>query len=228
MIWKPPKIWNGGAAFILGGGSSLFREFGVPDSLIEDVWAKRKSIKEISPYLAPLQDKHVIAINTAYKLGTFPDFLFFGDKQWWLNYQNQIKNYPAIKISCAAYFGTHKETGVRYMAKNNKRVHGITRKEGFVSWNHNSGAASISLAYQLGAKRIILLGFDMKFGNTQKSHWHSDYIKGNKIPRPPFKRHLLGFHQIKKDAKALGIEILNASQDSAIREFPIVRVKEYL
>ena len=44
----------------------------------------------------------------------------------------------------------------------------------------------------------------------------------------PFHRHLRGFPQIAKDAKQMGVEILNASPDSAIECFRKVTVKELL
>ncbi|HDY5476679.1 TPA: hypothetical protein RQ695_006640, partial [Pseudomonas aeruginosa] len=41
----------------------------------------------------------------------------------------------------------------------------------------NSGGGAVSLAIARGAKRIILLGYDMQKTNGQ-SHWHGDHPKG--------------------------------------------------
>ena len=35
--WFVPRMWNDGECWILGGGSSLPRQFGVPESVIEKV-----------------------------------------------------------------------------------------------------------------------------------------------------------------------------------------------
>ena len=44
----------------------------------------------------------------------------------------------------------------------------------------------------------------------------------------PFDRHLRGFSDMAKDAKRRGIEIINASPDSAITCFPKYSIKELL
>jgi predicted peroxiredoxin len=44
----------------------------------------------------------------------------------------------------------------------------------------------------------------------------------------PFERHLRGFPDIAKDAKQRGIEILNCSQESVIKEFRKVTVQDCL
>ena len=125
---------------------------------------------------------------------------------------------------------TVKAEGIKYLQKDRKKKLGISNDKSTVAWNHNSGYAAISLAYHLGVKKIILLGFDMNMGDVHGikkdiSHWHGSH--GNRKP-PPFKRHMRGSEKIKKDAKKFGIKIINASPDSAIEEFPKMHPGELL
>ncbi len=73
----------------------------------------------------------------------------------------------------------------------------------------------------------------MKLNDTDNQHWHDVYKRGvtldqRKKRKMPFHRHLRGFPQIAKDAKQMGVEILNASPDSTIECFRKVTVKELL
>ena len=43
--------------------------------------------------------------------------------------------------------------------------------------NGNSGAGAINLAYHFGARRILLVGMDMKPGPNGEKHWHPDHPK---------------------------------------------------
>jgi hypothetical protein len=122
---------------------------------------------------------------------------------------------------------------IKYIPRDNKHPRGISDNPKMASWNGNSGAAAISIAANAGAKRIFLLGFDMKLDDSRKQHWHDLYgrLKNRNPKKPqhmPFDRHLRGFAEISKDAKRRGIEIINVCPDSAIREFKKVSLKEII
>ena len=74
----------------------------------------------------------------------------------------------------------------------------------------------------------------MKVNETENQHWHDVYgrtkapVDPRKRRKMPFHKHLRGFPQIARDAKRMGVEILNASPDSAIECFRKVTVKEIL
>jgi hypothetical protein len=181
-----------------------------------------------------LHGRHVIGVNNAYMIGSWLDMVFFGDCSWYLVHRQNLAKWPKLKITCCSRFinrSVMESEGVKFLAKNNSKPYGISRDPTTVSWNNNSGAAAISLAANLGVKRIVLLGYDMRADDHKASHWHKGHHIGNH-PRgnrmPPFDRHLKGFPIIASDAKALGIEILNASPTSRITEFPKVTAKEIL
>jgi len=233
MIWHVPRMWEGGECWIIGGGPSMSRQFGVPEDVILKVRSGLLPPSTYSSYLAPIHQKHVIGINSAFLIGDWIDMVFFGDKRWFFDYRNRLAEFPGLKVSCHSHLGSDKYRSehIKYLPRNKRR--GISDNARSVSWNANSGAAAISVAVWAGAVRIILLGFDMKLDDSGKQHWHGLYKnpKGTKPRSPknlPFDRHLVGFPIIAKEAQKRKVEILNACPDSAIECFKKVTVKELL
>jgi hypothetical protein len=109
---------------------------------------------------------------------------------------------------------------------------GIETRTGFVSWNGNSGMSAISLAYHLGAKTIILLGFDMQPAENGQSNYHNEHIdlrlhkKFNN--QKVYDRYLTKTMQIAKDARQLGLTIINCSSRSKIDDFPVMTIDEVI
>lgn len=235
MNWQVPRIWEGGEVWILGGGPSITKQFDIPDNVVHDVREGILPPSTYSPYMEAIHNKHVIGINVSYLIGEWIDMCFFGDNKFFLMHKDRLAVWPGLKVSC--HNGTQKIPWVKCLGRDTDHPRGITPKANMVSWNVNSGAAAISIAANAGAKRIILLGFDMHINGNGQKHWHRLYqgeptagvVAGN-LPKvnAPFIRHLRGFPDIAKDARARGIEILNASPESEITVFPKVTVKELL
>ena len=165
MHWQIPKMWDGGECWIIGGGPSIALQFEVPEDIIQGVLCKSLPMSAYSPFLSPIHGKHVIGVNVAFMLGNWVDIVFFGDAGFYLAHKKQLAEFPKLKItSNAIVLNKHKSFDVKLVPKDGNHPEGISPRANRVSWNSNSGGASISLAVQLGAKRIYLLGFDMKLG----------------------------------------------------------------
>ena len=235
--WKIPSVWKDGECWIMGGGFSMPSQFEVPDELIRKVISQQCSPSEYSPYLSSLHSKHVIAVNTAVLIGDWFDVLFFGDRQWYMWHREPVRLWPGLQVTCESWFANkdrQKQERVKYVSKDKKKRQGLGDNLDALIWNvlgANSGATAIDLAAHFGAKRIILLGFDMKLSEDgEASHWHN-------LNRDEKTLHSYGesfqiysqcFSAIAEDAKKRGIEILNANPDSALEDFPKVHVKELL
>jgi hypothetical protein len=227
--WSAPKLWEGGSCWIVGGGKSMPYQFGIPGDVIEGVCTGKLFPSAYSPYLEALHHRHVIGVNNSYLIGHWIDFLFFGDGSWHLVHQHRLAKWPGIKVTCAPKFGNldeKKAQGIKYLGKDRSHRQGISSSPQRVSWNGNSGAAAISLARHLGVKVIYLLGFDMN-AEGKYTHWHGQHGVARK-KNPPFKRHLVGFPAIAKDAKEMGITIFNVNKDSAIECFKKISLKDTL
>lgn len=226
MTWTVPQMWKNGTCYIIGGGSSVTSQFHIPKSVVQKVQSGELPISIYSSYMSFLHDKHVIGINGAFLLGDWVDICFFGDKHWYFDNAKQLNDYKGLLVGCPEFLQVPgwQKLGIKYLAKS-EVDYGISSDPTKVCWNFNSGAAAISLAYNAGCKKIILIGFDMSLDTTGKGHWHNMY---NGKTNMPFPKHLVGFDSISADAKRLGIEILNASPKSKIEQFPKVSIKDLM
>jgi hypothetical protein len=227
MAFRVPPLWEDGECWILGGGPSMPRQFGVPEDVIQEVMEGEKPLSTYSPYLEFLHDKNVIGTNKAFKIGGWIQVVTFGDRGFFNHNRKELARFPNLKIGFMneKLNAHHQKAGVRLMKRDNNRM-GISKNPDTICWNYNTGAATISVARHLGVKRIYLLGFDMKPDEGGKTHWHGEYKK--KINDNLFQRHMRGFSKIKEDADKLGIEILNVSPHSAIKELKKVSLEEVI
>lgn len=230
MIWNIPPIWKDGEVWILGGGPSIPEQFGIPNEVVQDVLNGSSTPEVYSPYMSEIHKKHVIGINVSYLIGDWIDMVFFGDTSFYLPRVNSLAEFSGLKVSC--HPRVEKYDWIKYVPRDRERPFGISNNKKTLCWNGNSGAAAISLAVHLGAKRIILLGFDMRLDSSNKQHWHDQYGRLKNMDKKrfvlPFDRHLKCFPFIAEDAKRLGVEIINASPESMIKQFPKVHLKELL
>ena len=119
------------------------------------------------------------------------------DRNWWENYF--IKNNK--------YFAGRKLTPISGVK--------CAEKIRFTHYQ-NSGVGAISLATHMGARKIILLGYDcQKTGG--KSHWHGNHPHGlgnaGSIGTWPQQ-----FNKLKKDLGSM-VEIVNCTRETALTMF---------
>jgi hypothetical protein len=226
-MWRVPEIWKDGTCIVIGGGTSLIEQFQIPTEVVEKVYIGVEDASVYSPFLSPIHNQHIIAVNMAYKLGDWIDVLFFGDDDFWKTRKEEIIAFNGLRVS----FESEKirDSRVKLVARNPRKKQGITfAPAGLLSWNFNSGAAAINLAIQFGAKRIILLGFDMQLDQNNNQHWHKVYSSPLDVIKESMKKHLQGFSVIAKDIEGTGIEIINCSLNSAIQCFRKANIWEIL
>lgn len=146
-LWNVQRDWEGETVVIIAGGPSL------TDDQVEYV---RKS------------GAKVIAINNAYLMAPFADILYACDYKWW-KWHDGAKDFEGMKV-CLRYAMATEDlegewpedeyTDVRSLAYH--KLRGISREPGIVNSGRDSGYQAIQLALQLGAARIVLLGYDLK------------------------------------------------------------------
>lgn len=220
-----PKLWDGGNCFIIGGGPSITKGFGIPNEVVNQVYKGILPISVYSDYMSALKQKHVIGVNMAFRLGDWIDVVIFGDNSYRQKYANELILHPALKVSIAP----KKDSVFKWMKRDRSIGISLTKKPGELCWNNTSGAAAINLAIQLGVKKIYLLGFDMKLSN-QNQHWHKEYAvkKIDNIDKRLFSPQIAPFAGIAKEAARMGVVIYNCNPDSAITVFPKITIKEAL
>ena len=99
---------------------------------------------------------------------------------------------------------------------------GLNKEPGFISAGGNSGHQALNLAYHLGPKRIILLGFDMG-----GEHWYKD--RPDQFNKPsPFEQWIENFQFIANDLNNEGVEVFNCSTNTSLDCFEKVPLEKLL
>lgn len=200
--WKIQPIWSGATVYIIGGGPS---------------------VNDLD--LEPLKERRSIGVNVAFRHYPWVDVMYFGDCSIYGDIRKDLLQYGGLKLSSCGRIPEKGWPGVKRIGRG--KPSGIERsRRNKIAWNGNSGSSAINIASWMGATRIVLVGFDMR-RVSKKKNFHEDYPRED-LNLSPFKRYLRHFPKIAEDAKSLGIEILNASPVSLIKEFPIVKLEDTL
>lgn len=190
-----PKLWPDSTIVVIGGGPSLTPE---------DVAACR--------------GQHVIAIKEAYLLAPWADVLYACEAKWWKHYGG-APTFTGLKYTMEPV----PFADVQPLA--NTGAEGLELDPSGLRHGYNSGYQAINLTVHLGAKRIVLLGFDMSAGPNGQNWFgpHPNHSQGS--PYPIFRQML---HTLVDPLKELGIDVLNASRFTLLNAFPRVTLEEAL
>jgi len=107
---------------------------------------------------------------------------------------------------------------------------GMCLEKDGLSWNKSSGATAVNLAYHLGAKKVVLLGFDMKAGPNGERNYHPNLKNPDSPSKGLLHLHTSGFQEM-QDAivsQKLDFKVVNANPHSTLTMFPKVSFKETL
>lgn len=159
----------------------------------------------------------VIAVNDAYTIAPWADCLYAADGKWW-KWHKGAPGFVGMKYSIEPH-DAHKASAV--MLKNLGRPGLSLDPAGLcLGTTANSGYQAINLAVHFGARRILLLGYDMR-----GSHFfgvHPD----NSLPR--FERVVPGFQTLVAPLAALGVTVINCTPRSALTCFPRAALRDAL
>ena len=195
-----PVLWPGETVYVIGGGPSL-KGFNFGN----------------------LAGCKTIAINKAIIYNMGADALYWTDSRFYTWFKNEVDSYNGLKFALKP--GSQYTKDIRVLKKG--KPYGLEEDPQTLAHGFNSGYAAINLAYHLGARRIILLGFDMA-NDGNDTHFHDGY------PARPAGGHIYedkfipGFKQLHSELKAKNITILNASPYSRLNTFPKITLEQAL
>ena len=144
----------------------------------------------------------VVAVSDAYKLAPWADAIASSDRAWWM------ANPEAMEMKCQKYCGITFDV-----------PEGVTKFEGALSGS-NSGLLGLKVAVSKGAKKVLLLGFDM--GGTHYFGEHKPPLKNTKTER------FAVFNEQFRRYRPKGVEIINCTPDSQLDAYPKKRLEECL
>lgn len=135
-----------------------------------------------------------IAVNSSWKLASFCDILYAGDVTWWEANIDEI-DIPAERWTCS-------QQAARRFGIQRHVAHGSC----------NSGLRAMQLAFELGAERVILLGYDCSV--ARGTHWHGDHTRTSN-PKPfNCLEWMRGFSQLPQRDR-----VWNCSRETALTVF---------
>lgn len=198
--------WTNRSAIIIGGGWSI------TDEQLQRAHAAQAA------GLA-----HVVVVNNTAERAPWADVVYFGD-------YTAIKHYrPKLERACRGEWVTAcRSSAERWRLTHLKpaNTNGLSLQR--VQLNGNSGAQAIGVAACFGARRILLVGFDMRNEpGTGRAHWFGQH-PAPLVRTQLFDEWLQKFEAIARDAEALGVQIINCTSESALRLFPLVPIDEAL
>lgn len=171
---------------------------------------------------------HAIAVNNTIQRAPWADIAYFGDYTAIKHYRgaNKGAKQESLASCCREWWTISKPAAERwrlnYVPSDNRPGFGVDR----VTMNSNSGAQAINLAMLFGAKRILLLGFDMREIDG-KAHWFGQHEQ----PLVRVQLYEEWIHRLTvaaPQAKARGVHIINCTPGSALHCFDEKPLEEAL
>lgn len=199
--WTIEPIFKGTDVFVVGSGYSLRNQD--PNAL---------------------KGKNIIVINRSLQWAPFAHVLFWMDKAIFDIIESDVRKWKGLAVTTCLPCKAEMPRKIKLVTS--PQVLGLCVDPTGISSGKNSGHGAINLAYHLGAKRIILLGFDMRVGYGQTSHFTDDTHE----PQPwRYKdSYIPAFNQIAIDLEQAGVPVLNATPKSALEAFPKVDLADVL
>ncbi len=170
-----------------------------------------QDIDEVRQWRDSGKGRKVIVVNTTYISAPWADVLYAADKEWWNYYAVKVKSEFAGELwSCQEI---EKPKGVNSVI--GIRGCGVSVMDGSIHLGSNSGFQAITLAQLFGAKKIILLGYDMQFTGGQVHH-HGRHPFGLRNPYRP-ERWATEVDVLARDLEYINVSLINSSRETAIQ-----------
>lgn len=202
--WDPSPIWDGEDAYIVGGGPSL-------QTFDWDL----------------IRGKNTIGCNGAFILGVgIIKILLFADVVWWQKIGKPgTQEFGGMVVGCMSKNHNKKEDCSWLLTM--ERASGRSLGTDTLCLAGNTGAMAINLALILGARRVFLLGFDMKLSKENKANWHD--VRHEPPNRQSYPMFLRSFEWFGKSIPKVfpGCEVHNVTEDSNLDVFPKVSIVKH-
>jgi hypothetical protein len=164
-----------------------------------------------------LTGKAVVAVNESHLKVPKARMLWWSDWRYW-QYRGYSLRCHRAPLKCTIV-DSHRRTYPEWVTVwKNDGLLGLSMLPGHVRHGNNSGYAAINAAVQLGARRIVLLGYDF-YITPEREHWHSPHPWGDMRQRTLTEKMLPHFGRLAADLGAVGVEVLNANRGSALHVF---------
>lgn len=199
--WSVPRSWDGETAVVIGSGPSL------TSSQID---------------LAFKSGARVLGIKDAFLVAAAMDLHYCCDA-WWLDYHingcRKMLNCPMVTQD--------RNSAIKHdlLWVQGINLSGLSVNPEVIHTGSNSGYQAVNLAVHLGAKKICLIGFDMRVSSSGADHWFGQHPHKRIAPYGLF---LEAFKTVPAQLEELGVEIINCTPRSALNVFPMATLEDAL
>jgi hypothetical protein len=172
---------------------------------------------------AKLAGRNVIAVNDAYRIIPSAPVLYACDRAWWKAHHG-VPDFAGEKWTTHGQNNDKMDLAEEYQLN---RVQGSGDRDGFsldpavINYGSNSGFQAVNLAMLMGARRIVLCGFDM-----HGAHFFGKHPKGLRNVSS-FAGFIRAFERAAKRMPQ-DVVILNATPGSMLQCFPMVNLDDML
>jgi hypothetical protein len=171
---------------------------------------------------APLKEvkgkSKVIAIKSSWRLAPWADFLYGCDRGWWIENRG-VPKFKRLKATASPSVNkVYPDVRLIQLVAKAEILTGETGRIGcgLRTGGGFSGFHAINLAIQFGAKRIVLVGFDMTLAHGP--HWHNDIGTHRRNDRGMAECRD-AFDGCAWQFEKLGVEVINATPNSALKNY---------
>lgn len=203
--WRVEPVFAGRTIAVLGAGPSL----------------TAADIERVRSAGWPM-----VAVNNAHELAPDAAVHFFTDVRWhrWYGQSAAYRAFRGIRATLENWRIAASDPDLRALI--NHAREGLCFTPGRICNGGSSGYAAMNLALQLGAARLVLLGFDMRPAPDGRTHFFGDHPTAT--PPEVYALMLSYFPTMLPELKARGIEVINATPGSALTAFQVRPLSELL
>lgn len=162
----------------------------------------------------------MVAINDGYRIAPWADVIYAADARWW-SWHRGVESFKGLKYTVQLEAAIW--PGVKVLRTTGNL--GLELDPSGLRTGQNGGYQAINLAVHLGARRILLLGYDMQIGPGRRTHWFGDHPNRVKSPYHAF---LDCFPHLAEPLRQIGVSVINCSRETALTCFPRLPIAEAL
>lgn len=193
--------WRGECAAIVAGGPSV----------------KRADVEKLRDRI------HVVAIKVAVDICPWADAVYGCDSAWWASRQ-ALPKFRGLKLT---YDGVGPGLNKIQIDRSSDAM--LTETPGLVGSGGNSGYQALNLVTQFGATGILLIGYDMRStGNSPHWYGRNDWPGANNPIDDNYRRWSRAFEGSAQTLRDLGVDVVNASSNTALTCFRRAGIEETL
>lgn len=173
----------------------------------------------------------VLAVSDSWRLAPFAEVLYAADAPWW-DHDDGAKHRGFAgekwtqdqRSKTDAQFQAAARWGLTLV--HSQMLPGLSFDPALIHQGGNSGFQAVNLAVLFGARRILLLGFDLQPTGGQ-AHFFGDH-PGALNQAIPYGMFRAAFEEAAPQLAAAGIEVINCSRQTALTCFARRPIEEAL